>query len=203
MSIIDDLNIGDYVIVSNKIIVSKVPKEEAIKCLELINESGKENERISEKYFFKYAFPCTYLKLDRKDIAIEKYQELEKRFLENNPPDRKVLEKIYAPAFIYIKELAIKMKKDIWNFEVIVKYWKEEHNNIINQGKGNYMDAPEFLRDYCKTQIARIIKKDEKRHLLTVTYNGKERTVFDYLVPNAKVDDKVIVHHTYAIEKVN
>jgi len=196
-----DVKIGDYVIVSNKIIINKVPKEEAIKYLDMIRNIGNKQIRV-EEYFFKYAFPCTYVKLDRKDITIEEYQELEKRFLENDPPDREILEKVYAPAFIFINELAIKMKKDKWDFEVIKRYWEEEHNNIINQGKGNYMDSPEFLKDFCKTQIAKITKKDEKRHLLIVNYNGKERAVFDCYVPNAKVGDKVVIHHSYAIEKV-
>ncbi len=33
--------VGDYVIVSNKIIVNKVPKEEAIRYLEMINKFEK------------------------------------------------------------------------------------------------------------------------------------------------------------------
>lgn len=36
MSLIEDLRIGDYVIISNKIIVTKLKKEEAEKALELI-----------------------------------------------------------------------------------------------------------------------------------------------------------------------
>ncbi len=202
MSVIEDLKIGDYVIVSNKIIINKVPNEEAEKYLEMISEL-RENERISEKYFFKYAFPCTYLKLDRKDITAEEYQELEKRYLENNPPNKDVLERVYAPAFIFINELANRMKKYKWEFEVIKRYWEEEHNNVINHEKGNYKDAPEFLKDFCRTQVAKIIKRDEKRHLITVNYNGKERVVFDYLIPDANIGDEIIIHHSYAIEKVN
>lgn len=35
MSLVD-VNIGDYVVVSNKIIVTKVPEEEAIKFLDIV-----------------------------------------------------------------------------------------------------------------------------------------------------------------------
>jgi hydrogenase expression/formation protein HypC len=46
LSVIEDLKLGDYVIVSNKIIVNKVPKEEALKYLEMIkNNAGEKNER--------------------------------------------------------------------------------------------------------------------------------------------------------------
>ena len=36
MSLVD-VDIGDYVVVSNKIIVTKVPEEEAIKFLDIVN----------------------------------------------------------------------------------------------------------------------------------------------------------------------
>lgn len=45
MSVVDDLKLGDYVIVSNKIIVTKVPEEQAEKYLEIVNHAGKENGR--------------------------------------------------------------------------------------------------------------------------------------------------------------
>lgn len=43
-TIVDDLKVGDYVIVSSKIIVNKIPKEKAIKYLEILNEVGNENK---------------------------------------------------------------------------------------------------------------------------------------------------------------
>jgi hydrogenase assembly chaperone HypC/HupF len=43
MCVIDDLKIGDYVIVTNKIIINRVPKEEAVKYLEILNESREKN----------------------------------------------------------------------------------------------------------------------------------------------------------------
>ncbi|MDP2926049.1 MAG: HypC/HybG/HupF family hydrogenase formation chaperone [Nanoarchaeota archaeon] len=36
LSIIDDLEIGDYVIVSNKIIITKIPEKDAKKFFELV-----------------------------------------------------------------------------------------------------------------------------------------------------------------------
>ncbi|MEM0465365.1 MAG: HypC/HybG/HupF family hydrogenase formation chaperone [Candidatus Pacearchaeota archaeon] len=41
LSVVENLKIGDYVIVSNKIIVKIIPKKEAIKYLNLINDVRK------------------------------------------------------------------------------------------------------------------------------------------------------------------
>lgn len=44
-SVVEDLKIGDYVIVTNKIIITKVPQDQAIKYLEIVNNAGKKNGR--------------------------------------------------------------------------------------------------------------------------------------------------------------
>ena len=64
-----------------------------------------------ESYFFKYAFPCAHLTLERGAITQEQYDELEKRFLEDNPPSKEELEKTYSVAFGFLKKLAEKMNK--------------------------------------------------------------------------------------------
>jgi hydrogenase expression/formation protein HypC len=45
MSVVEDLKIGDYVIISNKIIISIIPKNQAIKYLEIVGNVRKENGR--------------------------------------------------------------------------------------------------------------------------------------------------------------
>ena len=44
MSLVD-IKVGDYVIISNRIIVNKVPEEQAEKYLEIVNNARKENGR--------------------------------------------------------------------------------------------------------------------------------------------------------------
>ncbi len=46
ISVIEDLKVGDYVIVSNKIIINKVPNKEAEKYLEMINESSEDEKKL-------------------------------------------------------------------------------------------------------------------------------------------------------------
>ncbi len=156
---------------------------------------------IPEKYFFMYAFPCAYLKLERGDITKKEHEELERNFLNSEIVDKKYLEKIFAPAFVWIKEIADNIGKEIWDLEVIKFYWEKEHNKVINQGKGSYKNHPESLKDLCRIHIAEIIKKQDNR--LLVKYEEKERVVFNILVPQVKVGDKVKIHYAYAIEKLN
>lgn len=41
-SVVENLTIGDYVIVSNKVIIAKVPEEQAVKYLEMIKNNVRE-----------------------------------------------------------------------------------------------------------------------------------------------------------------
>jgi len=156
-----------------------------------------------ESYFFRYAFPCAHLTLERGAITQEEYDELERRFLKDNPPTREELEKTYSVAFGFLAKLAQKMqKKDKWDPEVIKKYWQGgAHNEVIDNGEGYFIDKPEALKELCRIHIAQITKKQD--NLLIVKYgNNKIRVVFNNLIPDADVGDKITIHYAYAIEKV-
>jgi hypothetical protein len=155
----------------------------------------------SKNYFFKYAFPCAHLKLERGDITQEEHESLKKKFLENNPPSKENLERVFAPGFVFIKRLAKKMGKDHWDIEVQKEYWEKEHNEIIKRKEGNYSKFPEALNNLCKISVGEI--KKNKNGLLLVKYNkDKKRVVKNSLIPNAKVGDKIKIHYGYAIEKI-
>ncbi len=157
-----------------------------------------------ESYFFRYAFPCAHLTLERGAITQEEYDELERRFLEDDPPSREILEKTYSVAFGFLKKLGEKMGgKDKWDPQVIKKYWKEgAHNEVIDKGEGYFSDKPEALKELCRIHTAKVIGK--KDNLLIVKYgDNKTRVVFDSIVPDAKVGDIVTIHYAYAIEKVD
>ena len=44
MSVVDGLKLGDYVVVNSKIIIMKVPENQAIKYLRLVNNVREKNE---------------------------------------------------------------------------------------------------------------------------------------------------------------
>jgi len=155
-----------------------------------------------ERYFFIYAFPCAYLKLERGDLTKKEYELLEKKFLNKDSPDRRELERVFSPAFVWIKRISERLNKDIWDFNVIYEYWNKEHNEIINNGEGKYSEYPEVLKDLCRIHEAEIVRKQEDKNILLVKYNRKQRAVFSHLVPNAKIGDKVKIHYAYAVEEV-
>lgn len=155
-----------------------------------------------ENYFFMYAFPCAHLTLERGAITQQEYDELERRFLLDDPPSRKELEKTYSVAFGFLQKLAESIgKDDKWDDQVIIKYWRGgAHNDVINKSEGYFEDKPEALKDLCRIHIAEIVSKQGRN--LIVKYNGKMRVVFNDKVPDAEIGDKVTIHYAYAIEKV-
>jgi hydrogenase maturation factor len=150
-----------------------------------------------EEYFFKYAFPCAWVKLERKELSRNKYNELKRRFLKNMPPNRKELEEIFYKAFFWIRQLAKDMNKSKWNLEVLQRYWRKEHNRIVEEED---IGIPKSLKDLCKIHEAEVIEK--KRNKLIVKYNNSKRVVFNSIVPDASVGNIVTIHYAYAIELI-
>jgi hypothetical protein len=152
-----------------------------------------------EEYFFKYAFPCAEVLLEWGSITPGEYEELEKIFFAKKVPDKKTLEKVFIAAFRRIKKLAQGMGKDYWDSEVIREYWEKNHNEIIDKGEGNYSKVPESFKDLCRVHVAEITYRKEGK--MVVKYKDKKRVVFDFLVPDAKIGEKVRIHFSYAICK--
>ncbi|MFH1308016.1 MAG: hypothetical protein ABIH72_04145 [archaeon] len=154
-----------------------------------------------EQYFFMYAFPCAYLKVELGQLSEEDYNELERQFKQGIIPTREELEKLFSSAFRRIKILAREMNKYYWDLDLIKKYWLEEHNKFIGDGEGTYKVMPESLKDLCRVHVAEIIKK--KENLLVVKYGDSERVVFSDILKEVKVGDKVRIHFSYAVEKLD
>ena len=160
-------------------------------------------EEISaERYFLKYAYPCSFVLVDLGKITDKKRKELEKKLLNNEPIDRKELEEIFTAAFRRIKEISKEMKKDYWDLDVIKEYFfGEKHNDFIDKQDGMYVEFSPTIRGLCKVHKAEVVEKRED--ILTVKYGSIARNVFATLIPDAKVGDKVTVHWAFAIEKVD
>lgn len=157
-----------------------------------------------ETYFLRYAFPCAGIILQRKEISLEKFDELKKIAANDEPVSRKDLEKIFFRAFREIELLAKEKNKHKWDFEIIQDYFHNKHNKIINEGKSVYKYWPEAMRELSKVFKAKVVGK--KDNVLIVEYdNGKEmktRNVVNDFVPDAEIGDFVMIHYGYAAEKV-
>jgi hypothetical protein len=155
-----------------------------------------------EEFFIKYAFPCAHVLLETKLITKEEYNELENGILEKHLPSRDKIEKYFISAFRRIKKLAKDMNiQDYWNIDVIKEYWHNYHNKIIEQREGNYSKFPESFCDFCKVHIAEVIDILPNNFIL-IKYENKQRPVSKEYIPDAKIGDKVRIHHAYAVEKV-
>jgi hypothetical protein len=155
-----------------------------------------------ERYFLRYAYPCSFVLVEQARISEQKRKELEKKLLNNEKIDRVELENLFPAAFKRIKELALAMKKDAWSLDVIREYFfGEKHNDFIDKKDGMYALFGPTFREICKVHKAEVIAR--KNNVLTVKYGSVERNVFATLVPDAKKGDKVTVHLAFAIEKIN
>jgi len=157
----------------------------------------------AEDLFLKYAFPCAHVLLQVKAITQEQYDELENAAKTSSHPSRQVMEESFPAAFRRIKQLAKEMNiEDYWDMKVMKEYWHNSHNINIYEGEGNYSKFPESFCDFCKTHVAEVIQILPEGFLL-IKYNETARPVSGDYIPDAKVGDKVRIHHAYAIEKIN
>lgn len=163
--------------------------------------SGLEDKVKPETLFLLCAFPCTEGKMHRGEITKEDFDSLENAAKKGMVVDKKKLEEIYSFA---VKEMALVAKelgKPVWDNSVVEEYFFVRHNKVIDKREGPYAGAPEALCEYCKFYDAEVIKAGEKT--LLVEYNNKKRNVLKDLVPDAKEGDKVKIHQSYAVIKIN
>lgn len=157
-----------------------------------------------ERYFLKYAYPCSFVLVDQGRITEKKRKELEKKLLTNEKIDRIELENLFPAAFKRIKELASQMNKDAWDLDVIKEYFfGEKHNDFIDKKDGMYAAFGPTFRELCKVHKAKVIARQAKGNVLAVKYGNVKRNVFATLVHDAKKGDKVTVHLAFAVEKIN
>lgn len=167
-----------------------------------IKQTGKTSEDTPERYFLKYAYPCSFVLVDLGEINDEKRKDLEEKLLKNKPIDREELEDIFKAAFKRIKQIAKEMKKDYWDLDVIKEYFfGEKHNDFIDKRDGMYAEFSPTIRNLCKVHKAEVTERRD--NVLTVKYDGIARNIFATLVPDVKIGDKVTVHWAFAIEKVD
>ena len=153
----------------------------------------------AEKYFFKYAWPCTEVILTDKRISQQRFDDLKYAAEHDIVPNRDVLEDTYKVAFANLKELAERMnaekntyenkeedkefgkeknkKINYWDIEVIKRYFTpEEHNMFIESEKAFFSKFPPSVKDLCKIHTA-VIDKIETiagKKIIFVSYNSDD-----------------------------
>ncbi len=151
--------------------------------------------------FLKYAFPCAGVTLARGKITQKEYDALEKAARTSRPVKWKMLERIFAPAWRRIREVARELNADPREANTIRRYYLEFHNKYIKNNDGSYADAPEALKKLCRVEKARIVGKGDDYYIIKI--GAKKRPVSSMICHNASVGDTVSAHYGYAVEKLN
>lgn len=154
----------------------------------------------NETYFLRYAYPCLFIAKQRGEVTDDLMEQLRVAAINDEPVNRGLIEKVFFRAFRRMKEVALKIGKDVWDVEVIKDYFIGRHNMIIDAGLETYEKAPESLKKLCKVSKGEIVAI--KKGALVVDLGGQHRPVNSDFVPDAKVGDVVTVHYGYAVEKI-
>ena len=152
----------------------------------------------AEVFFIKYAFPCAFILVQRKEITEKELEELEDAAIHEKILQRERLENIFFRAFRRIEPIAQEMKKDKWNLEVLKEYFLKRHSKLVENGFEMSIKIPRTLKELCKIQKAKVAER--KGNLLVVQYENKTRTVISSLTPLVKIGDEVTIHYGYAVE---
>jgi len=163
-----------------------------------------------EILFLKYAFPCSMVLMQRKEITQKTFYALEKAAINNQQVKRKLLEKIYFRAITRMKALAKEKNKNYFSEEVVREYFTKRHNQLLDGMFQNFTDkgididsrAPSALKQLCKVFRAKIIRKCKGYYIVKYS-NKKTRPVLSDLLPKAEVGDIVTIHYGYAVEKLD
>lgn len=114
-----------------------------------------------EVYFLKYAFPCAFITLQRGRISQSEFEMLERAAIAGAVVARADLERIFAPAMRRLRKLAEKKGYEMWSRELVAEYYFTNHNRIIDEGEGDYGNAPEVLRELCKIFPAVVVRFEQ------------------------------------------
>jgi len=146
-----------------------------------------------EIFFLKYAYPCSFVLLLRKEITKKEHELLyksakeEKLFLSKDK-----IEKIFWRPIRFVKSIA--------NFESVKKYWRFDHNFHLKEKE--FKDLDESLLEHCFVVPCEVISvKGGIAKVKSFLINGEISLKTDFVI--VKPGDKVTKHYDYACEKIS
>ncbi|MBU0898736.1 MAG: hypothetical protein KKB03_03975 [Nanoarchaeota archaeon] len=158
-----------------------------------------------EVLFFRYAFPCTRVILDRGGINQETYSNLEKLAKEGKSPTFDELEKIYKNAFEIMQNLYGKKYKHKKSVE---SYWIDgDHNKEIDEHP-NYKDKSEEFKAICKVRKVKItgkapfLKDTIGWFMFKENERDEEQLAWNPYNIELKKGETVNIHHNIIVEKL-
>lgn len=145
-----------------------------------------------EIFFLKYAYPCSFVLLLRKEIGKKEHELLykstkeEKLFL-----SKEKIEKIFWRPMRFLESIS--------DLEVIEKYWRYDHNFYLK--KKEFKDFDESLIEHCFVFPCEVVSvKKDKAIVKSPFLEGERDLRIDFVT--VKAGDKVTKHYDYVCEKI-
>ncbi len=145
-----------------------------------------------EIYFLKYAFPCSFVLLSRKEINSKEHKLLYESTKE---------EKLYLPIEKIEKIFwrALKFVGSIKNFNSVQNYWLFDHNKHLKTKKIKNLDE-KLLKD-CMVIPCKVLSISDNMALAKSPFLDKiMKLKIDFV--DVKPEDKVTKHYDYLCEKI-
>ncbi|MCX6707931.1 MAG: hypothetical protein NT001_07430 [Candidatus Woesearchaeota archaeon] len=156
---------------------------------------------LPEQYFFRYAWPCTEVILQKNKITKERFEQLKKAAESGETPSRDVLEDTYKTAFENLRKIAKNRGKDYFDIDVINEYFElGGHNDFINSGGGEFGHAPESMKDICRIIYGTVM--DIKDDIIKVSYKNNVRMCRNIYKLKLRKGDTVRIHYGYVVDKI-
>ena len=143
----------------------------------------------AEIFFLRYAFPCSFVHLSRKEITQKEYDLLYK-----SAKDEKLYLSIKKIESIFWR--VMKFIDSITDLKSVQKYWWFDHNKNIRMEKIKNVDKKECMIIPCEV----ISVSGNEAIVKSPFLDGNEKLKL-YLI-NVKIWDKITKHYDYVCEKI-
>jgi len=146
-----------------------------------------------EIFFLKYAFPCSFILLLRKEITRDK-----QKLLYRSAKDEQLhllkneIERIFWRPMKFIESIS--------DLKAVQKYWRFDHNKHIKQ-KG-FQDFEEKFEKLCMVIPCEVLDSTGNRAIaISDFFEGTMELKKDFV--DVKPGDKVTKHYDYICEKIS
>jgi len=146
-----------------------------------------------EIFFLKYAFPCSFVLLLRKEITkreqdlLYKSAKEEKLYLTKDK-----IEKIFWRPIRFLKSIS--------DLDEIQKYWRFDHNFYLK--KKEFKDFEEVLIEHCLVIPCEVVKVKKNKAEVKSSFLKKNVELKSDLV-KVRIGDKVTKHYDFISEKIS
>jgi len=146
-----------------------------------------------EIFFLKYAFPCSFILLLRKEITKKEHDLLYKSAKEEKLYlTKEKIEKIFWRPMKFLKSIS--------NLDEIQKYWRFDHNFYLK--KKEFKDFEKVLLEHCLIIPCEVVRVKNNKVGIKSQFLKKNMELKSDFV-KVKLGDKATKHYDFICEKIS